>query len=72
MGKDGKTGYERNKGKAVRVNGLEFGELVLWRKKREGGRLAKLSRLWDDGMYLGAKGETAEYIIGDRSGVCQT
>ena len=58
VGKDGKTGYECNKGKAARVNGLEFGELVLWRKKREGGHLANLSSLWNDGVYLGAKGIT--------------
>ena len=69
VGKDGETGYERNKGEATMVKGLEFGKLVLRRMRREGGRLAKLSGLWNDGVYLGAKGKTNAYIIGDRSGV---
>ena len=41
-GQDGKTGYESSKGKPAKVNGLEFGGLVLRRKKGEGERLAKL------------------------------
>ena len=72
VGLGGKTGYERSKGKPAKVNGLEFKELVLWRKKREGGHLAKLSSLWNDGIYLDAKGKTNEYIIGDRNGVWKT
>ena len=30
VSKDGKTAYERNKGKKARVMGVEFGESVLW------------------------------------------
>ena len=72
VGQDGKTGYERSKGKPANVIGLVFGELVLRRKKRECGHLAKLSSLWNDGIYLGATGKTNEYILGGRSGVCKT
>ena len=35
VGADGKTAYERVKGKKARIEGLEFGEGVLW--KRNGG-----------------------------------
>ena len=33
VGKDGKTSYERTRGKKATVVGLEFGEKLLWRKK---------------------------------------
>ena len=33
VGKDGKTAYERNKGKKATVLGLEFGEKVLFKGK---------------------------------------
>ena len=40
VGKDGKIAYEGVKGKSAKVVGLEFGEKVLWRKKK-GDRMAK-------------------------------
>ncbi len=44
VGKYGKTGYERVKGKGA-VIGLEFGETVLW-KKRKASKEAKLRSRW--------------------------
>ena len=41
VGKDGKTAYERANGKKATVVGREFGEKVLWRKKK-GDKMAKL------------------------------
>ena len=35
---DGKTAYERSRGKVAKMPGLEFGEGVLWKRRREGGR----------------------------------
>ena len=55
VGKDGKTAYERIKGKAAKLVGMEFGEGVLWKRKREGGPLGKLTCMWDDGVFLGVK-----------------
>ena len=72
VGHDGKTAYERCKGKAARCSGIEFGEAVLWRKKRVGGALGKLSSMWEDGVFLGVKGKTGEFIIGDEKGVWKT
>ena len=51
VGKDGKTAYERIKGKAAKVQGLEFGEAVLWKRKREAGPLGKLTSMWGDGIF---------------------
>ena len=68
VGSDGKTAYERVKGKPARVQGFEFGEGVLWKRKRGGGPLGKLTCMWEDGVFLGVKGGTAELIVGDRRG----
>ena len=48
VGHDGKSAYERNKGKKAKVPGLEFGEGVLWKRKRMGGPLGKLTCMWKD------------------------
>ena len=71
---DGKTAYERNKGKRAKVMGLEFGELLLWKRKPSGGALGKLTCMWSEGVYLGVKGSSGEIIVGDCSGVwkCRT
>ena len=72
VGADGKTGYERSKGKVAKIPGIEFGEGVLWKRRREGGPLGKLTCMWDDGIYLGMKGGTGEIIVGGRKGVWRT
>ena len=33
---DGETAYERCKGKKAKAIGLEFGESLMWKRKREG------------------------------------
>jgi hypothetical protein len=50
VGKDGKTAYERLKGKKAKVQGMEFGEGVMWKRRREGGPLGKLTCMWEDGV----------------------
>ena len=72
VGKDGKTPYERVKGRAARIGGVEFGEGVLWKRRRQGGPLGKLSCMWEDGIYLGMKGTTGETIVGNKEGVWRT
>ena len=72
VGADGKTNYERNKGKKATTLGLELGEAVLWRRKKIGGALGKLTTLWEDGVYLGIMGKSGEIIIGDGKGVWKT
>ena len=45
VGKDGKTAYERCKGKKAKHMGVEFGEGILWRRKPVGGAPDKLGAL---------------------------
>ena len=45
---DGKTAYERNKGKKAKVLGMEFGEAMLRKRRPVGGALGKLSCLWEE------------------------
>ena len=71
-GADGKTAYERCKGKKARSAGIEFGEGVLWRRKPVGGALGKLISMWGQGFFLCVKGKSGEFIVGDSKGVWKT
>ena len=70
IGRDGKTAYERLKGKSAKVQGMAFAEGFLWKRKRAGGPLEKLTCMWEDGIYLGVKARTAEIIVENRNTVC--
>ena len=72
VGADGKTAYERSRGKMAKLPGVEFGEGVMWKRRREGGPLGKLTCMWDDGIFLGVKGSTGEMIVRDEKGVWRT
>ena len=72
VGHDGKTAYERCKGKRTKTLGIEFGEAILWKRKAVGGALAKMTCLWEDGVYLGVRGASGEIIVGDKNGVWKT
>ena len=72
VGQDGKTAYERLKGKQARTLGVDFGEAILWRSRLPSGTLGKLPSLWDDGGFFGVRGTSGEIIIGSRSGVWKT
>ena len=72
VGRDGRTPYERSKGKRGKIPGVEFGEGIWWKRKPVGGALGKLTCLWSDGVFLGVKGTTGEYIVGTEDGVWRT
>ena len=72
VGHDGKTAYERNKGKTAMVLGMEFGEATLWKRRPVGGAWGKLSCFWEDGLYLGIRGQHGELVVSDRAGVWRT
>ena len=72
VGHDGKTAYERCKGKKAKTLGIEFGEAILWKRQAIGGALAKMSCLWEDGVYLGVRGASGEIVVGDKNGVWKT
>ena len=62
---DGKTAYERCKGKKAQVLGLEFGEKVLW-KSPAGAEMEKINPRWGYGLFMGVRARSTELIIADR------
>ena len=63
VSKDGKTAYERCKGKKAKVLGFEFGETVLWKKRPPATRLQKMNSQWELGIFLGVRRESGELIV---------
>ena len=77
VGRDGKTPYERLRGKNSKLLGLEFGELLNFRRARmptQDGKckLAKLDSLWSDGIFLGYRATSGEVVVGTERGVFRT
>ena len=68
IGKDGKTAWERSRGKKGAVMAVEFGEKVLW-KVRPSGRLAKMSPKWEEGVFVGVKADSGEVWVAARDGL---
>ena len=52
--------------------GIEFGEGVLFRRKPGQPKLAKLSSLWEEGIYLGHRAASGESVVGTSEGVWKT
>ena len=72
VGHDGRTAYERLKGKRSTSIGVEFGEAVHWRVAPASGALGKLSSSWRNGVFLGVKGKSGELVVSDGKGVWKT
>ena len=62
VGKDGKTAYERCKGKRATVLGLEFGEKLLYKVKAE-SKQAKIRARWEYGIFVGVRTQSNEVWI---------
>ena len=67
VGRDGKTAYERARGKKATVVGLEFGEKLLWRKKK-GDKMAKLRSRWAYGIFVGVRRRSGELWVANKRG----
>ena len=72
VGHDGRTPYERLRGKSSRMLGVEFGEKLMFRRQPIGARLAKLESLWDEGVFLGYRSQSGEYMVGTKDGAFKT
>ena len=68
VGQDCKTPYERVKGKAATLWGVEFGEKLLWRKW-SGSKLDKLNPKYEYGVFVGARPRSGELWVATPSGV---
>ena len=64
IGRDGKTSYERSKGKKATVLGFEFGEKVML-KTRTSGHMQKMNAQWNYGVFVGVKRVRGELYIAD-------
>ena len=62
---DGKTAYERCKGKTGEVLGFEFGEKVLWKYSQGGPKMEKINARWGYGLFIGVRPKSHELIVVD-------
>ena len=68
VGKDGRTAYERIKGKKFKGELIEFGE-VIWYMKPGTKGVNKFDSRWETGIWLGIRDESGESIVGTSEGV---
>ena len=66
------TAYDRMKGKSAEVQGLSFAKRSLWKRRRAGCPLGKLTCMWEDGVRLRIKTSTEEVVVENRGGVWLT
>ena len=72
VGRDGKTAYERAKGKSSKMLGFEFAERVHFRRAPTPGRLGKLDTLWHHGVFVGYRSISGEYMVVTEEGAYKT
>ena len=70
VGKDGKTGYERRRGRKCKIPVVPFGEMVWYRQIRKGkAQQNKLESEMKSGIWLGHARSSNECLIGTDNGV---
>jgi len=71
VGRDGKTAYQRIRGKRFDRELGEFGEKVLFKRNRHtiGPSLNKWNSMWGTGIFLGVKSDSSEFFIGTSEGI---
>ena len=67
-GKDGRTAYERWKGRKFKKEVVEFAENVWYLKPRSRGATGFIGR-WGEGVWLGIREETNEAMIATEEGM---
>ena len=72
VGKDGKTGYERRRGRACTTPLASFGESVWYRLMDKNKGRNKFDVKWEEGVWLGHARDTNEMLIGTPTGVVRT
>ena len=70
VGQDGKTAYGRLKGKTASLPGMQFGERLLWRTNIPArDRRNRMDTQTSEGVYLGQRTVSGEYLVGSAEGV---
>jgi len=67
VGEDGKTPYERIKGKKFKTPLVTFGERVRFLKSESVGK-NKWDCRWSHGIFLGIRETSGEYLLGTKEG----
>jgi hypothetical protein len=68
-GADGKTAYQRQRGKPCRMEVVPFGETVMYNKLKESGQRKNiLDSDWEEGLWLGHARTSNEVLIGTTEG----
>ena len=68
VGPDGKTAYERIRGRKCRTDVVKIGEKVLYRKLKA-ARGGKVESDWEEGVWLGHNNRSSQVVIGTQDGV---
>ena len=67
---DGKTAYERLIGKRAALARMQFGERIQWRSSIPSkDRRFKMDSAWQQGIYLGQRTVSGEFLVGTKEGV---
>ena len=70
VGNDGKTAYERQKGRKCKLVVVPIGELVVYKKLGETAQERKsLESHWFEGVWLGHARGSSEALLGTKDGV---
>ena len=70
VGRDGKTPYERRRGRRCAISVVPFGERVWYRELRQTkDRQDKMESEWRQGLWLGHARNSNEHLVGTREGV---
>ena len=70
VGKDGKTGYERRRGRKCKLHCVPQGEKVWYKGIRKNkSQESKMETEWHEGIWLGHNSNSNEIIIGTTKGV---
>ena len=70
VGADGRTGYERRRGRKCKLPDIPLGEKVWYKQIRDGKeRKDKFSSEWKEGLWLGHARGSNDTLIGTREGV---
>ena len=70
VGTDGRTAYERQKGRKCKQEVIPFAEKVMYKKLKESGaRKQILESQWEEGLWLGHSRTCNEVLIGTYTGV---
>ena len=72
VGADGRTPYQRLKGKECKAKIPSFGEQVFYGPLRPSGARLKLDAKYREGTFLGIKEGTNEYYVGAEAGVARS